>query len=80
MLYPEEKGGGGGSRHGLPVTSPLMHDNPQLKGRHGGWEPSSFLSASPAKPSSLLTFVLQGRQSGDQDVKEEPQEDETHEE
>lgn len=60
-----------------------MHDDTQHRlnsGRHSGWEPGSFLSAPPAKLSSVLTVILEGCQSGDQDVEEEPQEDEANEE
>lgn len=64
-------------------TSQLTHDDTQLglnNGRYSGWDPGSFPSAPPAKLSSILTVVLEGCQSGDQDVEEEPQEDEANEE
>lgn len=50
------------------------------RGRHSGWDRGSFLSAAPAKLSSILTVVLKLCQSGEQDVEEEPQEDEANEE
>lgn len=69
-----------GPGHRLAVISHSVHMAPST-----GYTAGGVVGVSPAAPpytqiNAVLTIVLQGRQSGDQDVKEEPQENEANEE